>query len=47
MEDTPNTVTNAGAAAGAVAATALRVLLTRLPIALTANRVGRSLTDAY
>ena len=34
-------------AVGAVAATALRVLLTRLPVTLTANRVGRSLTDAY
>ena len=34
-------------AVGAVAATALRALLTRLPSTLTARRVGRSLTDAY
>jgi hypothetical protein len=34
-------------AVGAVAATALRVLLTRLPVALTANRVGICLTHAY
>ena len=37
----------ARAALAAVAATALRALLTRLPVALTANRVGRSLTHAY
>ena len=36
----------AGAAAGAVAATALRVPLAVLAVALTARRVGRSLTDA-
>jgi hypothetical protein len=44
----PKRWTSGGAgAAFALAATALRISLTLLPVALTARRVGSSLTDAY